>query len=306
MKPKPRPTTELDQVNSLPLGTPSASRALRKRFASAVLSCDSSELRHILCEISKISAPSDSPDKFFRDMANALIWTARYARRQRVTQEKLRNLALADDLTGLHNRRGFFALAGHQLKLARRNREGALVFFADIDGLKQINDRAGHSEGDIAILRVARILKDTFRDSDIVARLGGDEFAILANEASAESQKDIWRRLKENLEAEASCSSGYALSVSIGVARFDPWKTINLTELIEYADRAMYQAKKSSAGSRLPQIEEKHISGNTNRSGNVSGAHMIRLGPKGSDPAGAGATLGFANFPARTRTGVGA
>jgi diguanylate cyclase (GGDEF)-like protein len=316
MKPKPSPTLRQEPLNSFSLTTQEEWRALRKRFASAILSCDSRELRQIFCEIATVSAPSDAPDKFFRVMADALIRTARYARRQHMTQEKLRNLALTDDLTGLHNRRGFFVLASQQLKLARRNRQGALLFFADIDGMKQINDRLGHSEGDIAIRGVARILKDTFRDSDIVARLGGDEFAILANDASAVSQKDIWRRLKENMRVEGSRNSRYSLSVSIGVARFDPWKTINLTELIEHADRAMYQAKKSCAGSRLPRVPERQITprirlkrtaaGNTPRPGSASGVSMIRLTPKSSSPTGAGITLEFANLSGRTRIGVGA
>ena len=316
MKPKASLASQRNPVNSFSMVTQPATRALRNRFASAILSCDKSELRKILCEIAKISAPSDSPDKFFRVMADVMIRTAHYAFRQRLTQEKFRNLALTDDLTGLHNRRGFFALAGQQLKLARRNRQGALLFFADIDGLKQINDRLGHSEGDTAIMRVARILKDTFRDSDIVARLGGDEFAILAYEASSESQKDIWRRLKENLEVEISRNPRYALSVSIGVARFDPWKTINITELLEYADQAMYQAKRSSPASRSPYIPDRHIGsrsshddakiGNTPRHGGVSGNRIIRLAPKTSSLAGAVVTLEFANLPGRTRIGAGA
>jgi len=88
--------------------------------------------------------------------------------------------------------------------------------------------------------------------SDIIARLGGDEFAILANEASEDSQKHIWARLKEHLCAEGSRDPRYSLSLSIGVARFDPRGAVTLEELLEYADQAMYEAKRASADPSFP------------------------------------------------------
>lgn len=215
-----------------------------ERFTTAVLSGDRNELARILHEIVQISPPSDSPEGFFGLMSRLLTRVAHCAVKQHMVQEEFRNLALTDDLTRLHNRRGFFTLAGQQLKLARRNHQYALLFFADVDGLKQINDRFGHSEGDLAIKQTAQILKHTFRDSDIVARLGGDEFAILANEVNSDRQEDIWHRLKENLNSESSRDPRHSLSLSIGVARFDPHSPITLDELLNRADQAMYKAKR--------------------------------------------------------------
>src|ERR1700686_5828877 len=96
-----------------------------------------------------------------------------------------------DDLTHLYNRRAFYALAAQQLKVMRRKEQGLLLFFADVDHLKNINDTYGHREGDLALVRAADALERTFRDSDILARLGGDEFAVLALDASSLNQEVI-------------------------------------------------------------------------------------------------------------------
>ena len=303
-----------NRLQPLALGNQSALESVRERFASAILAGNRNEIDQILHEIAKLSPPSDSPKEFFQLMTSLLIRAWRSAVKQHVVQEELRNLAITDDLTGLHNRRGFFALAGQLLKFARRNHGCALLFFADVDGLKQINDRFGHSEGDLAINRVAQILRDTFRDSDVIARLGGDEFAVLANEASSDSQRDIWRRLKKNLSEEGSRNRLYSLSLSIGVARFNPCSQFTLGELLEYADRAMYEAKRTAVDARFLRNSGKHfasrISPDESRAGNaISPASSkdlstVPLAPKPNSQAKV--TLLFANLPGRRGTLVGA
>jgi GGDEF domain-containing protein len=157
-------------------------------------------------------------------------------------------------------------------------------------------------------------LRDTFRDSDIVARLGGDEFAILANEASLDSQKDIWSRLKENLRAEGSRDPRYSLSLSVGVARFDPCSALTLSDLLEYADQAMYEAKRTSVEIRFPGSPAKDFvsrispeeasAGNATSPANARGAipGLAALRP----PRRAEVTFLFANLPGRSSTAVGA
>src|SRR5260370_3278950 len=113
---------------------------------------------------------------------------------------ELRYLALTDDLTCLYNRRGFFAAATHQLKLSRRNAQGLLLFFCDVDNLKTINDSYGHLEGDLALVGAADAVERTFRGSEIRVRIGGDEFAVLAMEASTQSEKVILRRFEKSLK----------------------------------------------------------------------------------------------------------
>jgi diguanylate cyclase (GGDEF)-like protein len=227
-----------------------------------MLSGDRKKMDRILREIAEICPPSDSQGEFLELMSGLLARTAHQALKLHVLREELRSLALADELTGLHNRRGFFALAGQHLKFARRNREHALLFFADINGLKQINDHFGHSWGDAAIMRIARVLERTFRDSDVVARLGGDEFVILANEAGEDSRQDILRRLKENLLSEGLRDPRYPLSLSVGVARFDPQNPMTLDEILNLADRAMYQAKRSPRDGLCTAAMAEALSGN--------------------------------------------
>lgn len=173
------------------------------------------------------------------------------ATKQYVLQTELSNLALMDELTGLYNRRGFLALAERQLKLARRSGRSLLLFFIDVDGLKEVNDVFGHAEGDAALKCTAEALETTFRDSDVIARFGGDEFAALAIEASGQSEATIRERLTEFLNSSGRQGSDYKFSVSLGAARFDPWNQTSLRDLIAEADQAMYEQKRCRAAERL-------------------------------------------------------
>ena len=146
-------------------------------------------LDQVLQQVDEISSTlrPDSPES--QKLSNALQLAVSCAVRQTLVERELRSLALTDELTSLYNRRGFWASATQQLKLAHRNTKEALIFFCDLDNLKQINDSYGHGEGDRALVRAANALAQTFRNSDILARLGGDEFAVLASEASVNIRK---------------------------------------------------------------------------------------------------------------------
>jgi diguanylate cyclase (GGDEF)-like protein/PAS domain S-box-containing protein len=150
--------------------------------------------------------------------------------------EQLHQLAILDELTGLYNRRGFLLLAEEQLLLAKRNRQNLIVFYGDLDRLKQINDEQGHAAGDQAIVTAAQILSTTFRASDIKARLGGDEFIILAIQCSQPDTSSLLTRLHENLAEQK-------LTMSVGVTLFDFREDIALSDLISRADEAMYEVK---------------------------------------------------------------
>lgn len=161
-------------------------------------------------------------------------------------EAELRILSLTDDLTELCNRRGFLIHAEQHFKTARRTRKEFLLFYADMDGLKQINDTFGHEEGSRAIIRMAEILRKTFRDSDIIARPGGDEFTALVKDACPDMAGVISARLRENLQRyNAQCCHSYELSLSIGFVTVAPDVTTTLEEQIAKADRAMYEHKRS-------------------------------------------------------------
>jgi diguanylate cyclase (GGDEF)-like protein/PAS domain S-box-containing protein len=159
-------------------------------------------------------------------------------------EEAIKTLSFKDDLTGLYNRRGFFALAEQGLKTAQRNGIEVLLLYGDLDNLKEINDTFGHQEGDLVLTDLSDILKQTFRESDIVARMGGDEFVILAmncNEVSAE--KLITRFEKSLSDYNSQRKRSYTLSLSLGTAYFNPQKSCSLEALLTRADKMMYENK---------------------------------------------------------------
>lgn len=170
----------------------------------------------------------------------------RYAVERHRLTSALRSLSLIDDLTGLYNRRGFSDLGEQHLKLARRNKRPLVLVFLDVDRLKTINDTLGHHVGDRALIRLADVLRKTFRQSDIVARMGGDEYAVLALEASEEHTAELLQRLRESVTAvNERTSEAYNLSVSIGTARFPGEGNSRLDELLAQADRMMYEEKRA-------------------------------------------------------------
>ncbi len=212
---------------------------------SSALVAQDKELARILLELDKISRTLKSEKPDTRTLSNTLQRTVMCAVKQSLLDRELRSLALTDDLTCLYNRRAFLALAAQQLKVGRRKAQGLLLFFADVDNLKEINDTYGHREGDLALIRAADALEQTFRNSDVIARLAGDEFAVLALEAACENREVILRRLEQNLNRSTIDESRYKLTLSVGMARFDPKRPASLGKLISIADKAMYEHKKN-------------------------------------------------------------
>jgi diguanylate cyclase (GGDEF)-like protein/PAS domain S-box-containing protein len=159
-------------------------------------------------------------------------------------QDEIVAFSITDQLTGLYNRRGFLSLAEQQLKLSDRTKSGMLLFFADLDLLKQINDTLGHEEGDKALIEAANVLRETFRTSDIIARLGGDEFAVLAIDSDESSSVIFGDRLQQRVDIWNSQENRhFRLSISIGCAYYDPINPCSIDDLIGRADKQMYEQK---------------------------------------------------------------
>ena len=170
------------------------------------------------------------------------------------TNQVLENLSLIDDLTGLYNRKGFLALAEHRLKLAHRQGEPFAVAFADFDGLKKINDEFGHEEGDRALRAAARVLHESFRESDIVARFGGDEFAVFTGEADT---AQIVSRIQQHVQAAQQTEPRpYDLSFSLGVVEATH-PDADIQDLLKRADQLMYQQKKRKRATRKIAVSRK-------------------------------------------------
>lgn len=225
---------------------PKSGETLNEMLSSAILAQDK-ELAGIVHEVDELLKTIRAEDPETQAVSSALQRTVLCAVKQSLLDKELQSLALTDDLTGLYNRRAFVALATQQVKLVRRQGGGLLLFFVDIDRLKEINDTFGHREGDFAIVRAAEALEQSFRDSDIVARLAGDEFAALAIEVSAKDQEVILRRLAKNLRKSSGDDYRCPLSISVGVARLDQNSFMSVGQLMEQADAAMYQEKRRKA-----------------------------------------------------------
>ncbi len=155
--------------------------------------------------------------------------------------EDVLEAAKRDPLTGLYNRAHFESALRHRIEYANRRTDTLAVAMIDIDGFKGVNDAQGHGMGDLALRQVGRLLAGQARDTDIVARYGGDEFAWLMPGTSVEAAlavADRIRRLAQDLREEMDLP----ISLSVGIAAC-PQDAASMTDLIDFADAAMYAAK---------------------------------------------------------------
>lgn len=163
---------------------------------------------------------------------------------QKNLEHQLRALAYTDPLTGLQNRRGFFAAVEHAMRESPAGGPGPCVMLIDLDHFKQINDRHGHPVGDEVLVEFAQVVLALLRDGDVFARLGGEEFCILLPHARADQALEIAERVREFVAAHPfqTSAGGVRLSLSLGIAGCDaPIQSID--SVLSMADQAMYRAK---------------------------------------------------------------
>ncbi|MBI4653506.1 MAG: GGDEF domain-containing protein [Nitrospirae bacterium] len=160
---------------------------------------------------------------------------------RKLMEEKLRVTSLTDELTGFYNRRGFLTVVEQFLKMQKRQKRGVFLLYADIDNLKKINDEFGHEEGDRALIAAANILRENYRESDIIARIGGDEFVVIPVGFTGDG---VTARLQKAVDAyNSKTDHGYKLSISTGLAYYDPERPCSIDELLSQADKRMYEQK---------------------------------------------------------------
>lgn len=180
---------------------------------------------------------------------------------QDITERKraeaaIQTLSLADELTGLYNRRGFLAFSRQHLNSLHRTNKGVIVVYADLDSLKLINDTFGHKEGDRALVKTADLMKETFRTSDILGRLGGDEFTALAAVEPDGGVEKLLTRLEQRFaNYNALKLVPYKLSISIGVAHRESHCPQSMEDLMALADLAMYENKRSKRAAAAKAAE---------------------------------------------------
>ena len=165
-----------------------------------------------------------------------------YVRLMERNQHESREQAATDVLTGLDNRRRFYPLANHQLDLRKRDKSSISLMYIDIDHFKQVNDHYGHAAGDEALVRVAALIRQRCRKSDLVARLGGDEFVMLLSRTGLDSAKGLAEELIQSVAVGYRAEFNRDLSISIGLAAvIDEDDQIDAT--LQRADKALYRAK---------------------------------------------------------------
>ncbi len=158
----------------------------------------------------------------------------------------LNKLSVTDSLTGINNRRGFLDNVRHQVNSQYNEGKRAMFVFADMDNLKQVNDIYGHQNGDFAIKSISDILTNCFSEEDIIGRIGGDEFVAFAFLDDAQKPTAIRKniaRLSEELNN--SCGKPYYIDISLGISTFTCAPSLNIEEVLHYADEALYENKKN-------------------------------------------------------------
>ncbi|MDT8339872.1 MAG: diguanylate cyclase [Longimicrobiales bacterium] len=169
-----------------------------------------------------------------------LIRILRHAVERHRLMSALRSLSLIDDLTGLYNHRGFNELGARYLRFARRAGKCVTLIYLDLDRFRNINQSLGHHMGDRALQRVARVLEDAFRNSDLIARVGPDEFAVLAPETSEAPPQFLVRRIRDAVAAyNRDSDDPFQLSVSVGVVRDEGAPEMELGDLVARAGADM-------------------------------------------------------------------
>jgi len=177
--------------------------------------------------------------------ADGVAVTLRDITPQKRAARQLERVSMTDELTRLHNRRGFLMLAEQQLRIARRQEKDAVLMYVDMDEFKALNDRHGHAEGDRALVAVAKLLRMAMRDSDVVGRMGGDEFTIVALDADRFAARSIQRRIEERIALlNASGELATSVSLTIGHTRVRPTDHAPVTELLARADTLLYERKR--------------------------------------------------------------
>lgn len=196
-------------------------------------------------------------DDYIRDPFEPLELLARVRAQLRMKEitdrlisanQKLRELADTDDLTGLFNMRSIYQKLEIEISRAKRSRRAVAAVMMDMDHFKTVNDQNDHLFGSFVLSEVGRLLKGSIRDLDFAARYGGDEFLIVLSEPTVEGAGVFTERLRKKIEATTftndSCS--IQLTASFGLAAIEPSiHSLDSKSLVRAADHALYEAKQA-------------------------------------------------------------
>lgn len=189
-----------------------------------------------------------TPGTIFLTLFGAIIVVYAYILMGRVERSRHRTelVSRTDPLTSLLNRRGFAEAANDWLSRARWDERRLVVMFADLDNFKTVNDQFGHAEGDRVLVKVADILTQSTRASDLVARYGGDEFALLLTDTDVDVAQGVANRIQLSIDSWMR-SNSFDCGISIGVSEV-PAGDVVLANVLQSVDRLLYSAKHKRTG----------------------------------------------------------
>ena len=169
--------------------------------------------------------------------AEVLVRSIYYAIERQKIMNEFRSMLLFDRLTGLHNRRGLMTLAEQQMSISRREKQGLIIIFIDLNSRQFRDNIKDYSEGDIVLIETANIIKKTFRGSDIIGRIDSEEFAVVPIGANRDSTRIMDDRLMENVQIFNTINdNGFELSMNTGMTHYDHEKSIPFEELLRRGD----------------------------------------------------------------------
>lgn len=162
-------------------------------------------------------------------------------------QEKLKEQATKDPLTGVYNRRYFNEVIERELSRSKRYDHPIGFLMIDVDGFKQINDRFGHQIGDRVLQSVAELLQKQVRETDLVVRYGGDEFLVMLVETDGQTEA-VKRRIEEAVAKrnETNALVPFPVTLSIGTAHWNPQEEGSIEQVLRKADQQMYKEKRAT------------------------------------------------------------
>jgi diguanylate cyclase (GGDEF)-like protein len=209
-------------------------------------------------ESDKLNAFSEKDLRMFSVFATQAAIAIENAR----LYDETKILSLTDGLTKIANRRHFDLTVESEVRKARGYSRSISLAMIDLDNFKHFNDRYGHQAGDRMLINIARILKESIRDTDFVARYGGEEFVIVFPETGNDAAIRVSERIRRKVEDCAVYVKGLGkkcTTVSLGVATY-PFNAQDVAELVYNADKALYRAKqlgKNRVETLMPSIIKK-------------------------------------------------
>lgn len=214
------------------------------------------ELRGVVCfeHIGDLREWHSDEIRFSGEIADQFIQVLTNAERMK-SEEKIRQLAFYDPLTGLANRRLLKEAIQHELLAARRHKHFGTLLYLDLDNFKTLNDSLGHAIGDELLIQLSERLKSAIRNDDIVSRLGGDEFVVLLSGEYSTRHQAMDQALKVAQKIQSTINVSYKLhgyehviTTSMGITIY-PENNDSAEDVLKQADAAMYRAKASGRNS---------------------------------------------------------